>query len=80
MNIHKGGVMFSRRQFIATMGLLPFAARAQGIDTARILIGFPPGGTTDVMGRKVADKPIAASSPEEVTGLITGAIQEAHMH
>ena len=25
-------------------------------------------------GRKVADKPIAASSPEEVTGLITGAI------
>jgi simple sugar transport system ATP-binding protein len=28
-------------------------------------------------GRKVADKPIAASSPEEVTGLITGAINEA---
>jgi simple sugar transport system ATP-binding protein len=28
-------------------------------------------------GRKVADKPIAASSPEEVTGLITGAIQAA---
>jgi simple sugar transport system ATP-binding protein len=27
-------------------------------------------------GRKVADKPIAKSSPEEVTGLITGAIQE----
>ena len=27
-------------------------------------------------GRKVADKKIAASSPEEVTGLITGAIQE----
>jgi simple sugar transport system ATP-binding protein len=26
-------------------------------------------------GRKVADKPIAASSPEEVTGLITGAIE-----
>jgi len=25
-------------------------------------------------GRKVADKAIAASSPEEVTGLITGAI------
>ena len=25
-------------------------------------------------GRKVADKPIAASSPEEVTGLITGAV------
>jgi simple sugar transport system ATP-binding protein len=28
-------------------------------------------------GRKVADKPIAASSPEEVTGLITGAIEAA---
>jgi len=28
-------------------------------------------------GRKVAEKPIAASSPEEVTGLITGAIQHA---
>ncbi len=26
-------------------------------------------------GRKVADKQIAASSPEEVTGLITGAIE-----
>ena len=29
-------------------------------------------------GRKVADKPIAASSPEEVTGLITGAIEQVH--
>ena len=28
-------------------------------------------------GRKVADKPIACSSPEEVTGLITGAIHVA---
>ena len=28
-------------------------------------------------GEKVADKPIAASSPEEVTGLITGAIGTA---
>jgi simple sugar transport system ATP-binding protein len=28
-------------------------------------------------GRKVADKPIRASSPEEVTGLITGAIEAA---
>ena len=27
-------------------------------------------------GRKVADKSIAASSPEEVTGLITGAIEQ----
>jgi simple sugar transport system ATP-binding protein len=28
-------------------------------------------------GNKVADKPIAASSPEEVTGLITGAIERS---
>jgi len=28
-------------------------------------------------GRKVADKPIAKSSPEEVTGLITGAVDNA---
>ena len=28
-------------------------------------------------GRKVAEKPIGKSSPEEVTGLITGAIQHA---
>jgi simple sugar transport system ATP-binding protein len=28
-------------------------------------------------GRKVADKPISASSPEEVTGLITGALETA---
>jgi simple sugar transport system ATP-binding protein len=26
-------------------------------------------------GAKVADKPIVATSPEEVTGLITGAIE-----
>src|ERR1043165_8260351 len=48
--------MFSRRRFIATIGLMPFAVRAQGIETARIIVGFPPGGTTDVMARKVADK------------------------
>ncbi|HTV70395.1 MAG TPA: ATP-binding cassette domain-containing protein [Rhizobiaceae bacterium] len=28
-------------------------------------------------GRKVADKPVSATSPEEITGLITGAIQHA---
>jgi simple sugar transport system ATP-binding protein len=28
-------------------------------------------------GQKVADKPISESSPEEVTGLITGAIETA---
>lgn len=30
-------------------GALPFALRAQGLDSARIIVGFPPGGTTDVV-------------------------------
>jgi tripartite-type tricarboxylate transporter receptor subunit TctC len=37
-------------------GALPFATRAQGFETARIIVGFPPGGTTDIMARKVADR------------------------
>ena len=28
-------------------------------------------------GRKIADKPITKTSPEEVTGLITGALETA---
>jgi tripartite-type tricarboxylate transporter receptor subunit TctC len=50
--------MNTRRKLI--LGLLgstvPFRAGAQGIDTAKILVGFPPGGTTDVMARKIAEK------------------------
>ena len=51
--------MQTRRGFLgaAALGLaFPFALRAQGLDTAKIIVGFPPGGTTDVMARKVADK------------------------
>ena len=51
--------MNARRRFIgvAALGLtFPFALRAQGLDSAKIIVGFPPGGTTDVMARKVADK------------------------
>jgi tripartite-type tricarboxylate transporter receptor subunit TctC len=51
--------MQSRRRFLAATALglcCPLALRAQGLDTARIIVGFPPGGTTDVMARKVADK------------------------
>jgi len=52
--------MQTRRRFLGTAALglfaFPLAARAQGLDTAKIIVGFPPGGTTDVMARKVADK------------------------
>ena len=54
--------MNTRRSFLgATVaGLaasaLPFKLRAQGFETAKIIVGFPPGGTTDVMARKVAEK------------------------
>jgi tripartite-type tricarboxylate transporter receptor subunit TctC len=54
--------MQTRRRLLgaAALGLLggavPRALRAQSIDTAKIIVGFPPGGTTDVMARKVADK------------------------
>ena len=51
--------MHARRRFlgVAALGLaFPFTLRAQGLDNAKIIVGFPPGGTTDVMARKVADK------------------------
>ena len=35
----------------------PLAARAQGsLELAKIPVGFPPGGTTDTLSRRVADK------------------------
>src|SRR5262245_62320128 len=54
--------MKTRREFLGAAaaglvgGALPFGLRAQGHEQARIIVGFPPGGTTDVMARKVADK------------------------
>ena len=54
--------MHTRRRFLgaAALGLLggslPMVVRGQGIETAKILVGFPPGGTTDVMARKIAEK------------------------
>jgi tripartite-type tricarboxylate transporter receptor subunit TctC len=52
--------MINRRQFAAlsasSLGTWPLLGRAQGLDTARILTGFPAGGTVDVVARRVADK------------------------
>lgn len=54
--------MITRRHFIqgsllAGTSISPLAARAQdSLDVARIISGFPPGGTIDVLARRVADK------------------------
>ncbi len=52
----------SRRQFIQssaislTLGGASCPVPAQGLETARVIIGFAPGGTIDLAGRRVADK------------------------
>ena len=56
--------MTSRRHFLnqsaalAALGAagLPLTARAQSMDLAKILCGFPAGGTSDAMSRRLADK------------------------
>lgn len=57
--------MSTRRQFTARLGLLgasgllgglPHAAWAQQPELARLLVGFPPGGSTDNVARRVADR------------------------
>lgn len=56
--------MPTRRDFIATAGALaalagfawPPALRAQSLDTCKLVVGFPPGGTVDVLARRVAEK------------------------
>jgi tripartite-type tricarboxylate transporter receptor subunit TctC len=53
--------MIDRRQFtLSSTALLALGASgqalAQSLDTARVLCGFPAGGTTDAVSRRVADK------------------------
>lgn len=59
--------MFDRRQFLVRSGSLalgastfglPMAVRAQApmLETAKILVGFPAGGTTDAVSRRVAER------------------------
>ena len=54
--------MFNRREFLAAttasaaLAGWPVLSRAQALETARVLVGFPPGGTVDAMARRVADK------------------------
>jgi len=56
--------MTTRREFVkrssalAAFGAagLPLAAQAQNLELAKILCGFPPGGTSDAISRRIADK------------------------
>ncbi len=51
--------MIERRTFLAASGALvlaPRVVRAQVVETTRVLCGFPAGGTTDAVSRRVADK------------------------
>ena len=51
--------MITRRQVLASTGIavlgLP-AVAADPIPTAKVLCGFPPGGTTDAVSRRIAEK------------------------
>jgi tripartite-type tricarboxylate transporter receptor subunit TctC len=52
--------MLNRRQLIAAGGLAafgwPLASLAEAIATSKVLCGFPAGGTTDAVSRRVAEK------------------------
>jgi tripartite-type tricarboxylate transporter receptor subunit TctC len=53
--------MIDRRRFsAASFALLATGwqtpLRAQGLETARLLCGYPPGGTTDAVSRRIAEK------------------------
>jgi tripartite-type tricarboxylate transporter receptor subunit TctC len=54
-------VNFQRRELLqlalgAAATTLPLIGRTQGLDTAKILAGFAPGGTVDTLARRVANK------------------------
>lgn len=58
--------MTDRRRFLtqtaagaagaAALTAWPFAAQAQTLETARVIVGFPAGGTVDALGRRIADR------------------------
>ena len=43
-----------RRNFLLTLAALPVAPRAQPLPPMRILVGAPPGGSTDTLAREIA--------------------------
>lgn len=59
---------------IASSTLLPIrAAHAQAIETARIVNGFPPGSTPDVLSRRVADRLVSSYAKNVIVENRTGA-------
>ena len=68
----------TRRQFVQgtaaslCLGGLS-AAWSQGLETTRVVIGFAPGGTIDVTGRRVADKLAPQFARAAIAGNKTGA-------
>lgn len=56
--------MTTRREFVSQTaalaalgsGAIALPARAQSLELAKIICGFPPGGTSDAMSRRIADK------------------------
>ena len=74
--------MSDRRRFIQqstallAAGSLPFAATAQALGKpARILVGFPPGGTADLIARHLAQRLRGAYAPSVVVENRPGALQ-----
>lgn len=68
----------SRRQFVqgTAAGLLlggPSLAWSQALENAKVVIGFAPGGTIDVTGRRVADKLAGAYAKTAIAENKTGA-------
>ena len=71
-------MQLSRRQFVqgTTASLLLGGlgpAWSQSLETARVVIGFAPGGTIDVTGRRVADKLAPAFAKASIAENKTGA-------
>lgn len=70
-----------RRRALLAMPLLPGAARAQP-STIRLVIAFPPGGSTDILGRLLAPRMAgrlgALVTPENRSGA-GGAVASGHV-
>jgi tripartite-type tricarboxylate transporter receptor subunit TctC len=65
--------MTTRRQFATQVGALALgatglhhSARAQQVDLARLLVGFPPGGSTDNVARRLAEKLRGSYAPNVI--------------